>query len=131
MAVMSVTQCGGPLSCVSHSFVPNATFDLIDHPRFGLIRAISSLTDISAGEEITVNYNLGLGKGPDWYKTLWLRHVREDKKWGDKQVERFIERNYDMTMRRIELPEDDRLVVPPPVGASEIDLEEEGEIPEF
>ena len=115
----------------NHSFIPNATFDLIDHPRFGLIRAISSLTDISTGEEITVNYNLGLGKGPDWYKTLWLRHVREDKKWGDKQVERFIERNYDMTMRRIELPEDDRLVVPPPVGASEIDLEEEGEIPEF
>ena len=30
----------------NHSFLPNATFDIIDHPRFGLIRAISSLVDI-------------------------------------------------------------------------------------
>ena len=111
----------------NHSFVPNATFDLIDHPRFGLIRALSSLEDIKAGEEITVNYNLGLSKGPEWYKLLWLRHVTEDKKWGKRQVERFIERNYDMTMRRIELPQDDCLQVPPPVGALELDLEEEQE----
>ena len=30
----------------NHSFTPNGTFDRFEHPRFGLIRAISSLEDI-------------------------------------------------------------------------------------
>ena len=30
----------------NHSFTPNGTFDLFEHPRFGLIRAISSQQDI-------------------------------------------------------------------------------------
>ena len=30
----------------NHSFIPNGTFDLFEHPRFGLIRAITSLEDI-------------------------------------------------------------------------------------
>ena len=38
---------------------------------------------------------------------------------------RFLERNYDMTMKRIELPpETDTLLVPTPVGATELELEE-------
>ena len=82
----------------------------------------------SAGEEITVNYQIGLHRGPDWYKLLWLRHVRSEKKWGDKDVERFLERNYDMTMKRIELPlETDTLMVPTPVGARELELENSDE----
>ena len=109
----------------NHSFLPNATFDIIDHPRFGLIRAIASMVDISAGSEITVNYNLGLSQGPPWYRMLWVRHVRENKGWGQKEIERYIERNYDMTMKRIQLPDDDCLRVPTPVGALKLDLEEE------
>ena len=81
----------------------------------------------SAGAEITVNYNLGLSQGPQWYRMLWLRHVRENKGWGQKEVERYIERNYDMTMKRIQLPDDDCLRVPTPVGALQLDLEEEEE----
>ena len=30
----------------NHSFTPNGSFDLFEHPRFGLIRAILSLEDI-------------------------------------------------------------------------------------
>ena len=38
---------------------------------------------------------------------------------------RFLERNYDMTMKRIELPlETDKLEVPTPVGARELELED-------
>ena len=81
----------------------------------------------SAGTEITVNYNLGLSQGPQWYRMLWLRHVRQNKGWGQKQIERFIERNYDLTMKRIQLPDDDCLRVPTPVGALQLDLEEEEE----
>ena len=78
-----------------------------------------------AGDEITVNYYIGLHQGPAWYKLLWLRHVRTQKKWGDKDIARFLERNYDMTMKRIELPpETDTLIVPTPVGATELELEE-------
>ena len=51
--------------------------------------------------------------------------MRTDKKWGDKDIARFLERNYDMTMKRIELPlETDTLIVPTPVGATELELEE-------
>ena len=108
----------------NHSFLPNATFDLMEHPRFGLIRALSSMVDIAKDEEILVNYNLGLSKGPDWYKLLWLRHVRMTKKWSDREVERYLERSYDMTMRRIVLPVEDDLHVPDPVGATALDMEE-------
>ena len=80
-----------------------------------------------AGTEITVNYNLGLSQGPAWYRMLWLRHVRENKGWGQREIERYIERNYDLTMKRIELPDDDCLRVPTPVGALKLDLEEEEE----
>ena len=58
-------------------------------------------------------------------RTLWLKHVREEKKWGDKEIKRFLERNYDMTMKKIELPEDDELFVPQPVGVVDLDQEEE------
>ena len=51
--------------------------------------------------------------------------MRTEKKWGDKDIARFLERNYDMTMKRIELPlETDKLIVPTPVGATELELEE-------
>ena len=74
-----------------------------------------------------MNYNLGLSQGPLWYRLLWLRHVRENKGWGQREIERYIERNYDLTMKRIELPDDDCLRVPTPVGALKLDLEEEEE----
>ena len=45
------------------------------------------------------------------YKLLWLRHVREKKGWGDEQVQRFIVRNYDLTMKWIVLPESELLQV--------------------
>ena len=77
-----------------------------------------------AGEEITVNYSIGLHQGPVWYKQLWLKHVRQDKRWGDKEIQRFLERNLDMTMKRIELPEEEDLLVPDPVGAVNLEDEE-------
>ena len=36
-----------------------------------------------------VNYNLGMANGPEWYRLLWLRHVREKKGWTDEQVNKF------------------------------------------
>lgn len=46
----------------NHSFEPNGVWSVFEHPRFGLIRALASLRDIKAGEEIFVNYNMPLNK---------------------------------------------------------------------
>ena len=92
--------------------------------RFGLIRALESLYDIAEGEEITVNYNLGMANGPEWYRLLWLRHVKEKKKWTDEQVDKFIVRNHELTMKWIRLPKTDQLEVPPPSGAIDLANEE-------
>ena len=71
-----------------------------------------------------MNYYIGLSIGPEWYKRLWLQHVRQDKRWGDKEIQRFLERNYDMTMKKIELPDEGQLCVPKPVGALNLEDEE-------
>ena len=50
---------------------------------------------------------------------------------GDREIQRFLERNYDMTMRKIELPaETEQLLVPAPVGARELELEEAADVEE-
>merc|ERR1719308_774798 len=64
----------------NHSFVPNAEWTLFEHPRFGLIRALTSQKAIARGEEILVNYMMTLAKSPDWYRTVWLQHMRVVKK---------------------------------------------------
>ncbi|XP_023336315.1 histone-lysine N-methyltransferase SETD7 isoform X2 [Eurytemora carolleeae] len=57
----------------NHSFTPNSEWSIFEHPRFGLIRAISAKQDIQVGEEILVNYNIELSTAPEWYRILWLR----------------------------------------------------------
>ena len=54
----------------NHSFKPNAKFCSFFHPRFGLIPALISLAQISAGMEILVNYEYSFDSGPPWYSQL-------------------------------------------------------------
>ena len=56
----------------NHSFQPNAKFCSFFHPRFGLIPALISLTQISAGVEILVNYEYSFDSCPPWYSQLQL-----------------------------------------------------------
>ena len=42
----------------NHSFVANAEWALVEHPRFGLIRGLASLEDIKKGDEILINYQV-------------------------------------------------------------------------
>ena len=46
----------------------NYRFSRIDHPRFGLIICVMAKRDLSAGEEILVNYNMDMALAPEWYK---------------------------------------------------------------
>jgi len=105
----------------NHSFVPNAEWTLFEHPRFGLIRALTSQKAIARGEEILVNYMMTLAKSPDWYRTVWLQHMRVVKKGDDKAIQRYIDRQYELQGYRIPLPESEELNVPEPQG---VDLNE-------
>ena len=83
---------------VNHSWTPNAEWTLFQHPRFGLIRAVASTRDIAEGEEVVVNYNMGLARSPEWYRLLWVRHLKEDKGWSKADIGRYVERNKDLPM---------------------------------
>ena len=56
-----------------------------DHPRFGKIKCIRTIKDVSPGEELTVAYGYdhnGLGKNeadaPEWYRTQLEKHKMGD-----------------------------------------------------
>lgn len=61
---------------VCHSFTPNTEFDTFYHPRFGNVRCLASIRNISKGEEITVNYRYSLPVSPNWYKVAWAKHQK-------------------------------------------------------
>ena len=44
--------CGSLAHKCNHSFYPNAQFVVFDHPKFGLIPCVSTIADISKGEEV-------------------------------------------------------------------------------
>ena len=61
---------------VNHSNASNCEWDLMEHPRFGLIRAIISRGEIKKDEEILINYHMNLADSPEWYRKVWLKHQR-------------------------------------------------------
>ena len=57
----------------NHSFMPSAEFEVFNHPRFGLVPCLVSITSIHAGEEIFVHYGYTLDRCPDWYADAWVQ----------------------------------------------------------
>ena len=45
------------------------------------------MQDLAAGEEVLVNYGLGMAHAPLWYQCLWVEHCRNDKNMSDDQIE--------------------------------------------
>ncbi len=107
----------------NHSNLPNAEWSLVEHPRFGLIRGLSSIRAIEAGEEILVNYHMNLADAPDWYKKVWVRHQREHKKMSNDSIARVLDRYRENTSKHVDvdLTEGEHFSVPEPRGI--IDLE--------
>ena len=58
--------------------------------------------EISAGEEVLVNYQMTLAKSPDWYRTVWLQHMRVVKRGDDGAIQRYIDRQYELQVRERE-----------------------------
>ena len=62
---------------VNHSNVPNSEWAVMEHPRFGLIRGLTSTRDIEKDEEILINYHMNLGDAPEWFQKVRLKSVCE------------------------------------------------------
>ena len=64
---------------VNHSFLKaNSIFGQAFHPRFGKIRAVYAVKDISKDEEIFVNYGYHIGTSvPGWYSDLYEKETSE------------------------------------------------------
>ena len=90
----------------NHSFGDsvNAQFTVLEHPRFGLICAVRTKRKVQKGEEILVNYSLGMWDAPEWYKALFVDHCRRDKKMSDTEILDWCGRQYAMIGKHINLP---------------------------
>ena len=76
----------------------------LEHPRFGLIIAIRAIIDMKKGSEVLVNYGMQMAEAPVWYKSLWVKYLRETKCLSDDQIKDWCSRQYSMYGRSIDLP---------------------------
>ena len=60
---------------------------------------------ISSGEEILVNYNMDLSMAPEWYKALWVRHLRTERGMTDEDIERWSDKESRVKGKFIDLSE--------------------------
>ena len=44
------------------------------------LRALTAQVPIKKDTEILVNYMMTLAKSPEWYRVIWLQHMRKTKK---------------------------------------------------
>ena len=76
----------------------------LEHPRFGLICAITAIRDIDENEEVLVNYGMRMADAPLWYKRLWVDHIRIKEGWTDEKILDWCGRRYAMNGKLVELP---------------------------
>ena len=55
------------------------------------LRALTAQVPIKKDTEILVNYMMTLAKSPEWYRVIWLQHMRKTKK-DDAAIQRYIDR---------------------------------------
>ncbi len=60
---------------VNHSFVPNCDQWFFDHPRFGVVPCQRAIRQISAGEEVTMDYEYDPYNCPEWFRKALLDFV--------------------------------------------------------
>jgi len=59
---------------LNHRFSPNCLWDNAEHPVHGLVPAVRTMVAVSAGEELTIHYQLDMERAPDWYADEWEKH---------------------------------------------------------
>ena len=71
---------------VNHSFEPNASFDLVDHPVFGGIVCVFALLPIQKNGEILVNYGYGKEALYEWFRRALARFQTKEKCFVRKKI---------------------------------------------
>ncbi len=82
----------------------NAKWTRLDHPRFGMISALSAKRNICKGEEILVDYGLDMAEAPEWYKTLFVDHCRKAKNMSDEEILDWCRRQHRIKGKWCQLP---------------------------
>ena len=80
-----------------HSFTPNASFQQMQHPRFGLIMSVVADREIRRGEEVLVSYNYNVAESPAWYRAAWFSHLREGLEWSEERIQAWCDKLYRQT----------------------------------
>jgi hypothetical protein len=57
-----------------------------------------------------INYQMNLADSPEWYRIVWVLHQRNYKKATDDCIVRLLDRYYENSGKRVEIPDCDELV---------------------
>jgi len=53
---------------------------------------------------------MNLADSPDWYRIVWIRFQREYKKASDASILRILDRYYENSGKRVQIPDTEELV---------------------
>ena len=84
----SYTSTRGHKAC--HSFAPNCEYTWAVHPRFGRIRAITTIRQMEAGEEVYTDYRYSINKAPLWYKEDLRKFLVDNHNMKSSDIEEYI-----------------------------------------
>ena len=74
---------------------------------------VTSLTPFSElkDSEALINYQMNLADSPDWYSIVWIRFQKEYKKASDASILRILDRYYENSGKRVQIPDTEELVM--------------------
>ena len=72
-------------------------------PRFSWTKVFMALS-LFLIIKITIFFIIRMSEAPEWYKLLWVDHLRKVKGWSDDQILDWCQRQYSNSLKRVELP---------------------------
>ena len=56
-----------------------------------------------------------------YFRILWIKHQRHVKKCSDVSIKRILDRYCENTLKKVEIPESEELIIPEPQGIQNLD----------
>ncbi len=72
------TYCASLAHKANHSFRPNCRYVAVQHPRFGRVPALQTITHVAEDEELFSHYKYDMALAPNWYQQAWEGIERSD-----------------------------------------------------
>ena len=66
--------------------------------------SIVATRDIRPGEELYASYNYVIAMAPDWYQEQWFRHVREELRWSEQQIQAWARKMHRINGLAVAIP---------------------------